>query len=346
MNTANLPLAMVTMAQNRSLPEVLRAVVEGITQCHTVVLARIWLIAPGDTCQTCGFQSECPDKSRCLHLVASAGNETEENPRSIRLDGRYKRLPLGVRKIGQVGQTGEPLLLAYLQGDESWIADRPWMQREGVKTFAAQPLIFRGEVLGVLAIFDSKVLGDQEFEWSRVFANHTAVSIANVRAFEEIELLRARLEEENVYLREEVTAALGSGSVIGDSAELRKVLQQIQLVAPTDSAGGAFSPGSLLPLECLPYRRPAPSRTPRGHFGACRTFREIKRPPHESPFPRISKASMDQLEAHDWPGNVRELQNAVERAVILSQGGPLQFDLPEAVVAETRPILDQPKPNW
>ena len=27
-------------------------------------------------------------------------------------------------------------------------------------------------------------------------------------------------------------------------------------------------------------------------------------------------------------GNVRELQNAVERAVILAQGGPLQFDPP------------------
>ncbi|MEO5960204.1 MAG: hydrogenase, partial [Opitutaceae bacterium] len=30
-----------------------------------------------------------------------------------------------------------------------------------------------------------------------------------------------------------------------------------------------------------------------------------------------------------WPGNVRELQNAVERAVILSQGGPLHFDSPK-----------------
>ena len=32
--------------------------------------------------------------------------------------------------------------------------------------------------------------------------------------------------------------------------------------------------------------------------------------------------------AHDWPGNIRELQNAVERAVILAQNGPLRFELP------------------
>jgi DNA-binding NtrC family response regulator len=43
---------------------------------------------------------------------------------------------------------------------------------------------------------------------------------------------------------------------------------------------------------------------------------------------------MTQLTVHDWAGNVRELQNAVERAVILSQGGPLRFELPEPQTTE------------
>ncbi|MBN2529621.1 MAG: sigma 54-interacting transcriptional regulator [Deltaproteobacteria bacterium] len=38
-------------------------------------------------------------------------------------------------------------------------------------------------------------------------------------------------------------------------------------------------------------------------------------PPHE----------LDRLVRYDWPGNVRELQNAIERALILSRGEPLQF---------------------
>ena len=45
------------------------------------------------------------------------------------------------------------------------------------------------------------------------------------------------------------------------------------------------------------------------------------------PVTRITPAALSQLTAHDWPGNVRELQNTVERAVILSRGGPLHFDL-------------------
>jgi two-component system response regulator HydG len=38
----------------------------------------------------------------------------------------------------------------------------------------------------------------------------------------------------------------------------------------------------------------------------------------------ISDAAMRRLMSHDWPGNVRELENAIERAVALSDGPILQ----------------------
>jgi DNA-binding NtrC family response regulator len=40
------------------------------------------------------------------------------------------------------------------------------------------------------------------------------------------------------------------------------------------------------------------------------------------------------LLAHSWPGNVRELANAVERAVVLSEGGDLAFQLEDPDAAE------------
>src|SRR5512147_574691 len=104
MNCANLPQVMVSMAQNRSLPVVLRAVVKGLSQCPNVILARIWLIKPGDICAECRFRSECPDQSRCLHLVASAGNSGSPKNLYTGLNGGFRRFPMGVRKIGHVAQ--------------------------------------------------------------------------------------------------------------------------------------------------------------------------------------------------------------------------------------------------
>ena len=74
MNCADFPKVMVSTAQNRTLPEVLRAIANGIATCPNVALARIWLIDMGDLCATCRFREECPDQTRCLHLAASAGN--------------------------------------------------------------------------------------------------------------------------------------------------------------------------------------------------------------------------------------------------------------------------------
>src|SRR5437867_1591123 len=194
---------MLTVAQARSVDEVLRQIVSGVADCSDVALVRIWLVAPGDICDECRFRSECPNRERCLHLAASAGSSRQNGDDFSRLNGAFRRFPLGVRKIGRVGKTGEPLLLTGVRGDEEWIAEPQWMKHEEVKTFAAQPLIFRGEVLGVLALFDRGALSEKDFEWLRTFADHAAVAIANARAFEEIGFLQNRLEKENSHLREE-----------------------------------------------------------------------------------------------------------------------------------------------
>ena len=46
------------------------------------------------------------------------------------------------------------------------------------------------------------------------------------------------------------------------------------------------------------------------------------------PEARFTQASLRQLKAYRWPGNIRELQNVIERAIIVSQGNRLQFNLP------------------
>jgi len=86
-NCIDFPKAMVSMAQNRTLAEVLRAIVTSFAACKNVALTRIWLIEMGDLCATCRFRAECPDQSRCLHLVASAGTSHEPDVDLTRIDG-------------------------------------------------------------------------------------------------------------------------------------------------------------------------------------------------------------------------------------------------------------------
>jgi two-component system NtrC family response regulator len=51
----------------------------------------------------------------------------------------------------------------------------------------------------------------------------------------------------------------------------------------------------------------------------------------------ISEDAREQLLAHTWPGNVRELRNAIERAVILCQGGLITSEhLPISVASSIR----------
>ena len=53
-------------------------------------------------------------------------------------------------------------------------------------------------------------------------------------ALEQIELYKNQLQEENVYLRDEVRAAHGLGHIVGESEALRKVLASVEQVAPTN----------------------------------------------------------------------------------------------------------------
>jgi len=442
---------MVAVAENRSLAEVLRAVVEGIAECRNVVLTRLWLFGPGDICASCRFASECESREQCLHLVASAGTVHTDQVDPRNLHGAFRRFPTGVRKIGRVAQSGEPLLLPSLTGREEWIVDRDWFVAEGIRAFAAQPLMFRGEVLGVLAVFDRRVLGEEDFRWLRVFADHAAVSIANARAFEQIDELRSRLQRENEYLHEEVDRRRAP-AVVAESDGMQRVMQQVRIVANSEATvlvsgesgtgkevvaraiheesprrdgplirvncgaipenlfeseffghvRGAFTgalkdrpgrfeladggtlfldevgeiPMSMQPklLRVLQERElervgdgrtrsvdvrvvAATNRDLREEVDAGR-FRQdlfyrlsvfpVELPPlrerradiaplaeqflraaaqqRGTEVPRLSQASLQQLERYPWPGNVRELQNAIERALILSPRGPLRFD--------------------
>ena len=130
----------------------------------------------------------------------------------------FRRIPFGERKVGRIAASGEPLEEPDLADPlPDWVARPDWMRAEGIRGFAGQPLIHRGEVLGVLAVFARQAIGSECMGWLRMIADHAAAAITTARAFAEIEALRKKLELENDYLREEVTGSGAFGELVGQS---------------------------------------------------------------------------------------------------------------------------------
>jgi transcriptional regulator with GAF, ATPase, and Fis domain len=229
---------LLDMAQEHGLPQLLRLVVDRLSESPRVALTRIWLVQRSEDCSGCVMAAECPDRSACLHLVASGGRSAVD-PRIewTRLDGAFRRFPIGVRKVGRIAATGEAIeVLDLLPAPPDWIVRPEWVRAEGVAGFGGQPLVHRGQVLGVLAVFARGVVGPECMGWLRTIADHAAAAIATARAFEQIEELRRKLELENEYLREEVTRDGAFGELVGQGPALEALARQIDLVAPTDSA--------------------------------------------------------------------------------------------------------------
>ena len=227
---------LLDMAQERTLDTLLSLVVRRLAERPHVALARIWLIKPGDICASCPMRKECPDQTACLHLVASAGQSTSDPSQDWSyVQGRFRRFPLGVRKVGQIAKSGESIVVREIDEDHHWIARPEWAQLEEIRGFEGQPITHKGEVLGVLGVFSRVQIPPEEPTWLRMIADHAGAAIANARAFEEIERLSAQLAAENTYLREDLSESESFGDIVGQSPAIAQVAKLIEVVAPTEA---------------------------------------------------------------------------------------------------------------
>ena len=232
MNPEALQAVALAVAAETSIDRVLAQIVDGLVAHRAVALARVWLIGAGDICATCPLRAECPDQTRCLHLSASAGAPLDGRADWTRLDGAFRRFPIGVRKIGRISATGDGIFVQDVARDHGWIAHHDWVHRERISSFGGQPLVFKGEVLGVLGVFSRDSCNPRTFAWLRTFADHAAIAIAHARALRQIQRLEEQLELEDDCLREDVRRDAPDG-IIGGSPALRHVIEQVAIVAPT-----------------------------------------------------------------------------------------------------------------
>jgi formate hydrogenlyase transcriptional activator len=175
-------------------------------------------------------------------------------------------LPVDDDPAGLVWQTQQPLLIANLAEATRWPRFLELVRPSGAQSGCGLPLTTARRPLGSL-MFASRQPSSFEAAdvgFLQLVANQVAVAVENALAFQEIVALKDKLARENAYLEEETRTEHNFGEVVGESAALRRVLKEVETVAPTSSTvliRGETGTGKELIARALHELSPRQSRT-------------------------------------------------------------------------------------
>jgi formate hydrogenlyase transcriptional activator len=144
------------------------------------------------------------------------------------------------------------------------IADN--LRAESIASVAVAPLSTGSGPLGLLAIGSWKpdAFGQEDLHLLTQISIQISLALDNALAYGRLNASAARLEEERLYLESEIRAEHNFEDIVGKSAALRRVLDQIAIVAPTASTvllHGETGTGKELLARALHNRSPRRERT-------------------------------------------------------------------------------------
>ena len=129
----------------------------------------------------------------------------------------------------------ELLSIDKIEGLPARIADK--LKAESINSMAIAPMVTAGGPLGVLAMGSRQPdnFGREDLDLLSQISNQIALAVDNAIAYGRVTAARDRLEEERLYLESEIRSEYNFEDIVGKSAALRKVLDQVAIVAPTGS---------------------------------------------------------------------------------------------------------------
>ena len=151
------------------------------------------------------------------------------------IGGPTPELPVDASLSGLVLQSGEPRIF-----DRDELLRYPETRRLvefGALSACSVPLATPQGPIGTLdlAAFDRDAFSPSMFVLLKRIAAQIAIAVRNAFSYERIEALNAQLAREKVYLQDEIRSEQLFEDIVGGSAALRRVLKEIETVAPTDS---------------------------------------------------------------------------------------------------------------
>jgi formate hydrogenlyase transcriptional activator len=127
---------------------------------------------------------------------------------------------------------GEPMIL---NSDE--LANDAIATQKGIQSLCHLPMVSRNRVLGTLSLGSTRrdAFTSEDVVFLTQVACQVAIAIDNALAYREISELKDKLAQEKLYLEDEIRSELNFEEIVGKSEALRRVLKQVETVAPTDS---------------------------------------------------------------------------------------------------------------
>ncbi|MBS1811460.1 MAG: sigma 54-interacting transcriptional regulator [Acidobacteria bacterium] len=161
-----------------------------------------------------------------------------EQPEGMRVIEEGMAIPLASTPLGEVFTSERPLLLTKPDPERftSDLARR--ILGMGVKSGCGIPLLAHNRKLGVLGIgsYREEAFTAADLDLLTHIASQLAIAVENALAFREIETLKNKLASEKLYLEDEIRTEHNFEELIGASRSFKRILKQIETVAPTDSA--------------------------------------------------------------------------------------------------------------
>lgn len=138
--------------------------------------------------------------------------------------------------FGWVGQHRKPLVVTNLD-DRHPYPEHKYLLEKGYASVVHLPLMSRDQHVGLLGIASRQVgrLDDWDLQLLEQFGAQLSVALDNAAAYGEIDRLKEELQQQNVYLRDELHTEHDFGNIIGESRAMRQLRVAIEQVALTDA---------------------------------------------------------------------------------------------------------------
>jgi formate hydrogenlyase transcriptional activator len=140
-------------------------------------------------------------------------------------------IPREVSPSGRAIAEGRTVVSRGAEPDQSELVRL--LRAEGLETICCIPLSNRGRTFGSLNLASRRadVFSAADIELVQQVAAQVAIAVENALAFKEIDALKDKLAEEKLYLEEEIRSTFNFEEIVGESAAIRRVLAQVELVA-------------------------------------------------------------------------------------------------------------------